>query len=70
MCWRAATNADGEHTTMVPLLVLLLLLQAALFDKVQAHTDELVDAGPVPGIESFCIYSKRHCGFCVYSNEF
>jgi hypothetical protein len=40
------------------LLLLLLLLQASLFDKVQAHTDELVDAGPVPGIESFCVYSE------------
>jgi hypothetical protein len=47
---------------MLLLLPLLLLLQAALFDKVQAHTDELVDAGPVPGIESFCVYSKHNCG--------
>uniref|UniRef100_A0A383VUA1 Uncharacterized protein n=1 Tax=Tetradesmus obliquus TaxID=3088 RepID=A0A383VUA1_TETOB len=30
---------------------------AALFDKVQLHTQQLVDAGPVPGIQSFCLYS-------------
>ncbi|WIA33911.1 hypothetical protein OEZ86_007010 [Tetradesmus obliquus] len=32
-------------------------MMANHLDKVQAHTRQLVEGGPVPGIQSFCVYS-------------
>jgi hypothetical protein len=47
--------------SLTPAVLLLLLLQAARFDKIHAHTKDLVEAGPVPGIQSFCVYSEHSC---------
>jgi hypothetical protein len=55
VCW----PVHSPISVVLLLLLLLLLLQAAHFDKVQAQTKQLVEAGPVPGIQSFCVYSEH-----------
>ena len=50
------------------MLLCVSLLQAGLFDKVIAQNQALVDAGPIPGIESACIYGMQalHMFFAAF----